>query len=82
MGDTPTTKTPLDAIGDFAEFINAAASLIVGHRAILIESGINPVVVDQMCYNLHSYFLGNIDDTEVVFEAYEEFEDEDDGPET
>jgi hypothetical protein len=63
---------------EFAEFINGGASLIVGHRAILIESGINPVVVDQMCYNLHSYFLGRLedDDSTVIFEVYEE-DDED-----
>jgi hypothetical protein len=78
------TKTPLDYLADFASFINGAASLIVGHRAILIQSGMNPVVVDQMCYNLHTFFLGSIDEeftpadfTDFTEEEYEEEDDED-----
>lgn len=55
--EEPEGKSLLESIHDFAEIANAAASLLVGHRSILISGGIDPVVVDHMIYNLHCKLL-------------------------
>lgn len=71
----PTEKPNLlEEIMEFAEIANTAASLLAGHRAILIDGGIDPAVVDQMVYNLHSKILGtrSYDDFVDVVEGYEE----------
>lgn len=68
------SRSLLEEIQDFAEMANIIASLLVGHRAILISGGIDPAVVDQMVYNLHSSTLGTRDSHD-NFPFYEE-EDE------
>lgn len=51
-------KSTLDVVADIAEFANAVASLLVGHRNILVEGGFNPILADNMCYGLHAKLLG------------------------
>lgn len=51
-------ESPLDYIANIAETANAVASLVVGHRKILVEGGFDPNLADQMCATLHSKLLG------------------------
>lgn len=70
-------KNIAESIMEFAEIANTAASLLVGHRAILISGGIDPAVVDQMVYNLHCKILGTGSyDSFPVAEFIEYYEDE------
>lgn len=66
----------LEDVMEFAEIANTVASLLVGHRAILISGGIDPAVVDNMIYKLHAKILGTGDYDPFQFvemhEGYEE----------
>jgi hypothetical protein len=57
MEELKVEKSALDVITDVAEVANAVASLLVGHRKILVEGGFDPNLVDSMCANLHSKLL-------------------------
>jgi len=48
----------LEAVQNIAEFANAVASLVVGHRKILVEGGFDPNMSDQMAAALHASLLG------------------------
>lgn len=51
-------KTTLEQIHDLAEVANAVASLVVGHRKILVEGGFDINLSDAMAANLHASLLG------------------------
>lgn len=51
-------KTTLEQIHDLAEVANAVASLVVGHRKILVEGGFDINLADAMAANLHASLLG------------------------
>lgn len=51
-------ESPLDYIANIAETANAVASLVVGHRKILVEGGFDPNLADSMCSTLHAKLLG------------------------
>lgn len=48
----------LDAIANIAEVANAVASLLVGHRRILVDGGFDVNLADGMCAALHAKLLG------------------------
>lgn len=48
----------LEAIANIASVANAVASLVVGHRRILVEGGFDINLADAMCANLHGSLLG------------------------
>lgn len=69
----------LDAIANIASVANAVASLVVGHRKILVEGGFDPNLSDQMCAALHGQLLGLspiwvLEDTD----EWPDFEEDDD----
>lgn len=78
-------KSPLEAIQDFAEYANAIASLVVGHRRILVEGGFDINLSDSMAAALHAQLLGLVhhweteeDDSEYDIVAYpnDDYDDE------
>lgn len=48
----------LEAVARMAEFANAVASMVVGHRLILVEGGFDINLADQMAAALHAQTLG------------------------
>lgn len=58
MDETADVKTTLEQIHDLAEVANAVASLVVGHRKILVEGGFDLNLADAMAANLHASLLG------------------------
>lgn len=57
-------KSTLDVVADIAEFANAVASLLVGHRGILVSGGFDPNMADHMCFGLHAKLLGLVHEWE------------------
>lgn len=57
-------KSTLDVVADIAEFANAVASLLVGHRGILVNGGFDPNMADHMCFGLHAKLLGLVHEWE------------------
>jgi hypothetical protein len=51
-------KSILEAVANMAEFANAVASMVVGHRRILVEGGFDINLADQMAASLHAQTLG------------------------
>jgi predicted regulator of Ras-like GTPase activity (Roadblock/LC7/MglB family) len=51
-------KTILEAVAEMAEFANAVASMVVGHRRILVEGEFDVNLADQMAAALHAQVLG------------------------
>jgi len=51
-------QTPLEVVADIAEFANAVAYLLVGHRKILVDGDFDVNLADQMCAALHAKLLG------------------------
>lgn len=70
----------LDVVGDIAEFANGVASLVVGHRRILVDGGFETGLADVMCQALHAKLLGlDIWDSNGVVDEWPDFEpDEED----
>ena len=71
----------LEAVQNIAEFANAVASLVVGHRRILVEGDFDVNLADQMAASLHASLLGLVqtwesEDEDALFYANEEDEDE------
>lgn len=56
--DEVVQKTTLDVVMEISEFANAVASLLVGHRKILVEGGFDPNMADHMSAGLHAKLLG------------------------
>lgn len=56
--EPPKEYSQLDAIANIAEVANSVASLIVGHRRILVEGGFDPNMAEAMCQALHAKVLG------------------------
>lgn len=74
-------KSPLEAIQDFAEYANSIASLVVGHRRILVEGGFDINLADSMAASLHAQLLGLVPTWELeddLVEIITHFNDEDD----
>lgn len=76
-------KSILDAVAEMADFANAVASMVVGHRRILVEGGFEINLADSMAAALHGQMLGiahhweTEDDMEYDIIAYPNDEDED-----
>lgn len=73
--------TQLDSIANIAEVANAVASLIVGHRKILVEGGFDPNMSDAMCQALHAKLLGlgpiwSFDDEDELDESWVDDDDD------
>lgn len=77
------TPNPLEMVARMAEFANAVASMVVGHRKILVEGGFDVNLADQMAAALHSQVLGLSDqwddDEEVAIHVLGIVSDEEDG---
>jgi len=73
-------KSPLEQVARIAEFANAVASMVVGHRKILVEGGFDVNLADQMAAALHAQVLGLSDRWELS-DDLEELIDELDGEE-
>ena len=58
MEEETTQKTILEAVAEMAEFANAVASMVVGHRRILVEGDFDVNLADQMAAALHAQVLG------------------------
>lgn len=58
MEEEITQKTILEAVAEMAEFANAVASMVVGHRRILVEGEFDINLADQMAAALHAQVLG------------------------
>lgn len=52
------TKSILEVIAEMADFANAVASMVVGHRRILVEGGFDINLADSMAAALHAQTLG------------------------
>jgi predicted regulator of Ras-like GTPase activity (Roadblock/LC7/MglB family) len=48
----------LQSVANVAEYANAVASMVVGHRRILVEGGFDVNLADQMAAALHAQVLG------------------------
>jgi hypothetical protein len=76
-------KSILEAVADVAEFANAVASLVVGHRKILVDGGFDVNLSDSMAASLHAQLLGLVhhweleDDQEYDLIAYPNDDDDD-----
>lgn len=58
MEEETNQKTILEAVAEMAEFANAVASMVVGHRRILVEGEFDVNLADQMAAALHAQVLG------------------------
>lgn len=58
MEEEVNQKTILEAVAEMAEFANAVASMVVGHRRILVEGDFDVNLADQMAAALHAQVLG------------------------
>jgi predicted regulator of Ras-like GTPase activity (Roadblock/LC7/MglB family) len=58
MEEETTQKTILESVAEMAEFANAVASMVVGHRRILVEGDFDVNLADQMAAALHAQVLG------------------------
>ena len=58
MEEENNQKSVLEAVANVAEFANAVASMVVGHRRILVEGGFDVNLADQMAAALHAQTLG------------------------
>lgn len=74
-------KTILEVVAQMAEFANAVASMVVGHRLILVEGGFDINLADQMAAALHAQVLGLVhqfdDEPEIQFMEFLVADDED-----
>lgn len=76
-------KTALENVAEMADYANAVASLVVGHRRILVEGQFQIELADQMAAALHAQILGLVtfwqaeDEVQVLFHAGDEGEDDD-----
>lgn len=48
----------MESLQNIAEFANGVASLVVGHRRILVDGNFDPNMADQMAGALHASLLG------------------------
>lgn len=75
-------KNIFDIVGEIADFANSVASLVVGHRRILVEGDFDVNLADSMAASLHAHLLGLVhhwesaDDFDII--AYANEEDDDD----
>lgn len=69
MEEEANQKTILEAVAEMAEFANAVASMVVGHRRILVEGEFDVNLADQMAAALHAQMLGLVHQ----FESDDEF---------
>lgn len=58
MEEETKQKTILESVAEMAEFANAVASMVVGHRRILVEGEFDVNLADQMAAALHAQVLG------------------------
>lgn len=58
MEELEDHKNILDIVAEMADFANAVASMVVGHRKILVEGGFDVNLSDQMAAALHAQMLG------------------------
>lgn len=58
MEEETAQKTILESVAEMAEFANAVASMVVGHRRILVEGDFDVNLADQMAAALHAQTLG------------------------
>ena len=58
MEELNQQKSILEAVANMAEFANAVASMVVGHRRILVDGGFDINLADQMAAALHAQTLG------------------------
>lgn len=58
MEEETKQKTILESVAEMAEFANAVASMVVGHRRILVEGDFDVNLADQMAASLHAQVLG------------------------
>lgn len=77
-------KSILEVVAEMADFANAVASMVVGHRKILVEGGFDVNLADQMAASLHAQMLGlapmfeEEPDHEVFVVAYPNDDEDDD----
>lgn len=76
MDEIFSQKSTLDVVSDIAEFANAVASLLVGHRSILVGGGFDPNMADHMCFGLHAKLLGLVHEWEPEDEDLDYFIDD------
>lgn len=78
------TKSITEVVAEIADFANAIASLVVGHRRILVEGDFDINLADSMAASLHAKLLGLVhhweteDDLDYDVIAYPNYEDDDD----
>jgi len=58
MEEETAQKTILESVAEMAEFANAVASMVVGHRRILVEGEFDVNLADSMAAALHAQVLG------------------------
>lgn len=51
-------KSILEVVAEMADFANSVASMVVGHRKILVDGGFDVNLADQMAASLHAQVLG------------------------
>jgi hypothetical protein len=84
MDEISENYSALEAVQNIAEFANAVASLVVGHRKILVEGDFDVNLADSMAAALHASLLGLVpvweqEHDDATFYAYEDIaEDEED----
>lgn len=72
-------QSNIDVVADIADFANGVASLVVGHRRILVEGGFEAGLADVMCQALHAKLLGlDIWDSNGIVDSWPDFEAEED----
>lgn len=76
-------KSIIEVVADVADFANAVASLVVGHRKILVDGGFDINLSDSMAASLHAQLLGLVhhweleEDPDFDLIAYPNEEDDD-----
>lgn len=58
MEEETNQQSILELVAKMAEFANAVASMVVGHRRILVEGEFDVNLADQMAAALHGQVLG------------------------
>lgn len=73
-------RSIVEQVAQYADFANAVANLVCGHRKILVEGEFEVHLADQMAAALHSNLLGLVypGDPETDFELLEMFIEEED----
>lgn len=74
--DSEEVSNITDFVAKFADFANAVASLVVGHRKILVEGGFDVNLSDAMAAELHAQLLGLTPHWQIEQSMFVEDEDE------